>query len=105
MRFADPRGTVPVTHLGRIRGLSAPAEVCSRLVFWRQGHALVVALVLLLAVLLGRGVSPVNIMLTRLQNAPDSLQALLPTGVLPAVATGLLAPAAALTQAITGRTA
>ncbi len=38
--------------------------VCSRLIFRRPGHALVLALVLLLAVLLGKGVSPVNIMLT-----------------------------------------
>ncbi|MFF9489245.1 hypothetical protein [Streptomyces sp. NPDC014676] len=79
--------------------------VCSRLVFRRQGHALVLALVLLLAVLLGEGVSPVNILLTRLQDAPDSADALAPTGVLLAAAAGLLAAAVAMTQAITRRRA
>lgn len=79
--------------------------VCSRLVFRRQGYALVLALVLLLAVLLGRGVSPVNIMLTHLQNASDSTDALVPTGVMLAVAIGFLAVGAAVTQAITLRKA
>ncbi|GHK05685.1 hypothetical protein SY2F82_74820 [Streptomyces sp. Y2F8-2] len=76
---------------------------CSRLVFRRQGYALVLALVLLLAVLLGKSVSPVNIMLTNLQNASDSADVLVSTGVLFAVAAGLLAAAAAITQAITLR--
>ncbi|WP_030546745.1 hypothetical protein [Streptomyces albus] len=79
--------------------------VCSRLVFHRQGYALVLALVLLLSVLLGKGVSPVNIMLTHLQNAPDSAAAVAPTGVLLAVAAGLLATAVAATRAITRRRA
>ncbi|MFF7759530.1 hypothetical protein [Streptomyces griseorubiginosus] len=79
--------------------------VCSRLVFRRQGYALVLALVLLLAVLLGKDVSPVNIMLTHLQNASDSADALAPTGALLAVAAGLLAVAVAMTQAITRRKA
>jgi hypothetical protein len=79
--------------------------VCSRLVFRRQGYALVLALVLLLAVLLGKGVSPVNIMLTRLQDSSDSADALVPTGVLLAVAAGFLAVGVAVTQAITRRKA
>ncbi|MEU1457390.1 hypothetical protein [Streptomyces avermitilis] len=79
--------------------------VCSRLVFRRQGYALVLALVLLLAVLLGKGVSPVNIMLTHLQNASDSTDALVPTGVLLAVAAGFLAVAVAITQTIIRRKA
>ncbi|GHB81854.1 hypothetical protein GCM10010347_60920 [Streptomyces cirratus] len=79
--------------------------VCSRLVFRRQGYALVLALVLLLAVLLGKGVSPVNIMLTHLQSASDSADALAPTGALLAVTAGLLAAAVAMTQAITRRKA
>ncbi|WP_290439811.1 hypothetical protein [Streptomyces sp. JHA26] len=44
-------------------------------------------------------------MLTHLQNAPDSTDALVPTGVLLAVAAGLLATGAAITQAITLRKA
>ncbi|MFF8592985.1 hypothetical protein ACF061_16395 [Streptomyces sp. NPDC015220] len=79
--------------------------VCSRLVFRRQGHALVLALVLLLAVLLGKGVSPVNIMLTHLQNASDSADALAPTGALLAATAGSLAAAVAITEAITRRKA
>ncbi|ANB10555.1 hypothetical protein SAM40697_6602 [Streptomyces ambofaciens] len=79
--------------------------VSSRLVFRRQGYALVLALVLLLAVLLGKGVSPINIMLTRLQNAPDPANALMPTSALLAFAAGLLAVGAAITQAISRRNA
>ncbi|MFJ8652469.1 hypothetical protein ACIRNU_09010 [Streptomyces rochei] len=79
--------------------------VCSRLIFRRPGHALVLALVLLLAVLLGKGVSPVNIMLTRLQSASDSADVLAPTGALLAVTAGVLAAAVAVTQAVTRGTA
>ncbi|MFE0889610.1 hypothetical protein ACFW4Q_11290 [Streptomyces rochei] len=79
--------------------------VCSRLIFRRQGHALVLALVLLLAVLLGKGVSPVNIMLTRLQSASDSADVLAPTGALLAVTAGVLAAAVAVTQVVTRRKA
>ncbi|MFF9798831.1 hypothetical protein ACF1G3_15525 [Streptomyces rochei] len=79
--------------------------VCSRLIFRRPGHALVLALVLLLAVLLGKGVSPVNIMLTRLQSASDSADVLAPTGGLLAVTAGVLAAAVAVTQAVTRRKA
>ncbi|MFJ8546445.1 hypothetical protein ACIRFH_31485 [Streptomyces sp. NPDC093586] len=79
--------------------------VSSRLVFRRQGYALVLALVLLLAVLLGKGVSPVNIMLTHLQNASSSADALVPTSALLAVAAGFLAVGAAVAQAITRRNA
>lgn len=73
---------------------------CSRLVFRRQGYALVLALVLLLAVLLGKGISPVNIMLTHLQNASDSADVLVSTAVLLAVTAGILAVAVAVTQTI-----
>ncbi|MDI3098763.1 MULTISPECIES: hypothetical protein [Streptomyces] len=79
--------------------------VCSRLIFRRPGHALVLALVLLLAVLLGKGVSPVNIMLTRLQSASDSADVLAPTGALLAVTAGVLAAAVAATQEVTRRKA
>ncbi|MGW1026400.1 hypothetical protein ACWD4J_22360 [Streptomyces sp. NPDC002577] len=79
--------------------------ICSRLVFRQQGYALVLALVLLLAVLLGNGVSPVNIMLTHLQNTSDPADALAPTSALLAVAAGFLAAAVATTQAIARRKA
>lgn len=77
--------------------------LCSRLVCRRQGYALVLALVLLLAALLGKNVSPVNAMLNHLQQAPRSADALVSTGVSLAVAVVLLAAAAAVTQAITVR--
>jgi len=77
--------------------------VCSRLVFRRQGYALVLALVLLLAALVGKGFSPVNIMLTRLQNVSDSTAALVSTGAALAAATGFLAAGVAITHAITLR--
>jgi hypothetical protein len=75
--------------------------VCSRLVFRRQGYALVVALVLLLAVMLGKGVSPVNVMLTDLQHTSNSADVLGSTSVLVAAAALLLAVGTAVTHAIT----
>ncbi|MFI8459872.1 hypothetical protein [Kitasatospora sp. NPDC085464] len=77
--------------------------LCSRLVFRRQGYALVAALALLLAALLGRGVSPVNLLLTDLQHAPASTDVLGSTAVLVATAAALLAAATAATHAITVR--
>lgn len=77
--------------------------VCSRLVFRRQGYALVLALVLLLAVMLGKGVSPVNILLSDLQNASGSADLLGSTGVLLALAAGVLAAGVAITQAVSLR--
>ncbi|MET8830532.1 hypothetical protein ABZX40_34070 [Streptomyces sp. NPDC004610] len=79
--------------------------VCSRLVFRRQGYALAVALTLLLAVLLGKGVSPVNLLLGRLQNAPDPASVVAPAGGLLALASGLLVTALAITQAVAQRRA
>ncbi len=77
--------------------------VCSRLVFRHQGYALVVALLLLLAVMLGKGVSPVNIMLTNLQQATSSANVLGSTGVLVAAAAVLLVVGTAVTHAVTVR--
>lgn len=77
--------------------------VCSRPVVRRQGYALVLALVLLLAALLARGVSPVNVLLTDLQNASDSTDLLGSTAVLLVVAVGVLAVGVAITHAVTLR--
>ncbi|MFC8369048.1 MULTISPECIES: hypothetical protein [unclassified Streptomyces] len=77
--------------------------VCSRPVVRRQGHALVLALVLVLAALLAKGVSPVNVLLTDLQNTSDSTGLLGSTAVLLVVATGVLAVGAAITHAVTLR--
>ncbi|MEU1476985.1 hypothetical protein [Streptomyces sp. NPDC005760] len=77
--------------------------VCSRLLFRRQGYALVAALVLLLAAMLGRGVSPVGVLLGDLQNASDSADLLGSAGLLLAVAAGVLAGAVAIAQAVSLR--
>ncbi|MEV7286368.1 hypothetical protein AB0O01_17630 [Streptomyces sp. NPDC093252] len=79
--------------------------VCSRLVFRRQGYALAAALVLLSAALLGRGVSPVNLLLGRLQNTPDPASAVAPAGGLLVLAVALLAGALAVTGAVSRRRA
>lgn len=75
--------------------------VRSRPVVRRQGHALVLALVL--AALLAKGASPVNVLLTDLQNASDSTGLLGSAAVLLVVATGVLAVGAAITHAVTLR--
>jgi hypothetical protein len=75
--------------------------VCSRLVFRRQGYALVAALALLLAAMLGKGVSPVNIMLTDLQQATNSADVLGSAGVLLVAVAVLLAVGTAVTHVIT----
>ncbi|WP_406208166.1 hypothetical protein OH807_36295 [Kitasatospora sp. NBC_01560] len=77
--------------------------VCSRLVFRRQGHALLLALVLLTALLAAKGLPPVNPLLSDLVAATRPADLLVPTGGLLAVAAGLLAAAAALTRAIADR--
>lgn len=77
--------------------------VCSPLVLRRQGHAVVLALVLLAAALLGRPVSPVALLLTEVQHTARSAELLGSTAVLLAVAAGLSAAAAALTWAIVVR--
>ena len=77
--------------------------VCSRLVCRRQGYALVLALVLLLAALVGKGFSPVNIMLTRLQNVRSPTDALPATGIQLVAAVGVLAAGVAVTQTVTAR--
>ncbi|MCN9241537.1 hypothetical protein NGF19_12175 [Streptomyces sp. RY43-2] len=77
--------------------------VCSRLVFRRQGNALALALLLLLAALVGKGISPVNIMFTRLLNTSSSTEVLASTSLQLAVAAVLLTAAMAIAQAIAVR--
>ncbi|MFJ4789648.1 hypothetical protein [Streptomyces sp. NPDC088794] len=77
--------------------------VCSRLIFRRQGYALLLALILLLAALLAKGVSPVNALLADLQNASAATHLLGSTAVLLTISTGVLTVAVATTQAISVR--
>jgi hypothetical protein len=74
--------------------------LCSRLVFRHQGYALVLALALLLATVLAKGLSPVNLLFTTLATSSDSAHLLASTGGLLAVAAGVLAAGTAATQAI-----
>ncbi|GEB51962.1 hypothetical protein SCA03_45130 [Streptomyces cacaoi] len=56
---------------------AAVGVLCSRLVFRRQGYALVTALTLVLALLFIKGLPPMNLLLTELATTPDSF-ALIP---------------------------
>lgn len=73
---------------------------CSRLLFRRQGYALVAALCLILAALLTRHVSPAYAVLSRLQNAPVPGPLLAPTAGLLTVTSGILAASVALTHVL-----
>ncbi|MFD0274161.1 hypothetical protein ACFVHB_09665 [Kitasatospora sp. NPDC127111] len=77
--------------------------LCSRLVFRRQGYALLLAVVLLPALMVAKGVPPVNPLLSRLATTSRAADLLAPAGALLVVAAGVLAAGAALTQAIAGR--
>ncbi|MFB7620580.1 hypothetical protein [Kitasatospora sp. NPDC056181] len=106
-------GTHPLTVADLLLGTEAQLTcaftgiavglVCSRLVFRRQGHALLLALVLLLALLVAKGLSPVNTLLSRLATTPRSADLLVSTGGLLVAAAGLLAAGAALTEAVGSR--
>ncbi|MFD0345971.1 hypothetical protein ACFQ0M_07580 [Kitasatospora aburaviensis] len=82
---------------------TAVGLLCSRLVFRRQGHALLTALGLLLGLTVAKGLPPVNVLLSHLATTPRSADLLASTGGLLALAAGLLAGAAALTHAVHGR--
>jgi hypothetical protein len=76
---------------------------CSRLLFRHQGAALLLSLALLLTALLARHVSPVNALLTSLQNTPGSAGLLGSTAQLLIVSAVVLAAGVALTQGIAVR--
>lgn len=76
---------------------------CSRLLFHRQGVALLLSLTLLVTTLVARHVSPVNILLTNLQNTPSSTGLLGSTAQLLFVSAVVLAAGVALTQGIAVR--
>ncbi|MGK4585741.1 hypothetical protein [Kitasatospora sp. HPMI-4] len=76
---------------------------CSRLVFSRQGHALLVALVLVMAFLFARGVPPVNRLFRLMATSSDSAALLAPATGMLAVAFGLLLASACATQYLSAR--
>nr|WP_202451711.1 hypothetical protein [Streptomyces sp. SID4948] len=77
--------------------------LCSRQVVRRRGHALALALVLLLGVLLVKGLPPVNVLLTTLATSSGSAAALGSTSAMLAVSAAVLAAGAAVTQAVSVR--
>ncbi|GAA3019165.1 hypothetical protein [Streptomyces fulvorobeus] len=72
--------------------------LCSRLVFRRQGYALVAALGLVMVLLFVEGLPPVNRLFTMMATSSDSAELLAPAGGMMALATALLVAAAAVTQ-------
>ncbi|MCG6498460.1 hypothetical protein [Kitasatospora sp. A2-31] len=82
---------------------TAVGLLCSRLVFRRQGHALLTALGLLLGLTVAKGLPPVNVLLSDLATTPRSADLLTSGAGLLALAAGLLAGAAALAHAVHAR--
>lgn len=82
---------------------TAIGVLCSRLVFGRQGYALVAALVLVMVMLFVKGLPPVNRLFNMMATSSDSAKLLAPAGGMLAVAAVLLVASAAATQYLTGR--
>ncbi|GGU82475.1 hypothetical protein GCM10010211_55590 [Streptomyces albospinus] len=74
--------------------------LCSRLVFRRQGYALVAALALVMVTLFVKGMPPVNRLFNLMATTPDSAKLLAPTGGMLAIAAVILAGFTAVTQYI-----
>ncbi|MEU8589533.1 hypothetical protein AB0C59_21415 [Streptomyces sp. NPDC048664] len=77
--------------------------LCSRLVFKRQGHALVVALALEMAALFTKGMPPVNRLFVLMATTPDAAKLLAPAGIMLAISAVVLAVFIAATQLVAGR--
>lgn len=77
--------------------------LCSRLVFKRQGYALVAALALVMGALFAKGMPPVNRLFTLMATTPEAAELLAPTGVMLAISAVILAVFTAVTQFVAGR--
>jgi hypothetical protein len=77
--------------------------LCSRLVFKRQGYALVAALALVMGSLFIKGMPPVNRLFTLMSTTPDAAKLLAPAGIMLAISAMVLAVFTAATQFIAGR--
>ncbi|MFJ8434815.1 hypothetical protein ACIQ9P_26290 [Kitasatospora sp. NPDC094019] len=82
---------------------SAVGLLAARPVVRRQGHGLVLALALLLVLTLGKGLPPVNVLLTRLSGHHRSADLIGSTGLLLALAAALLGAAAVLAHTVAVR--
>jgi hypothetical protein len=77
--------------------------LCSRLVFRRQGYALVAALALVMGALFVKGMPPVNRMFTLMAATSDASKLLGPTGGMLLLSALILAVFTAVTQFVAGR--
>ncbi|UNO40663.1 hypothetical protein [Streptomyces sp. MST-110588] len=77
--------------------------LCSRLVFRRQGYALVAALALVMVLLFTRGLPPVNRLFQVMATASDSAALLGPAGAMLGLAAGVLVVCTAVTQYVASR--
>ncbi|OLZ63267.1 hypothetical protein AV521_39485 [Streptomyces sp. IMTB 2501] len=77
--------------------------LCSRLVFGRQGYAVVCAVALVMAALFAKGMPPVNRLFTLMSTTPDATKLLAPTGGMLAIAAVILVAFTALTQFVAAR--
>lgn len=77
--------------------------LCSRLVFARQGYALVAALLLMMGVLFVRDLPPVNRLFTLMSTTPDATKLLAPTGGMLVLSVLILAVCATVAQLVAVR--
>ncbi|MFC9844443.1 hypothetical protein ACFWFF_19190 [Streptomyces sp. NPDC060223] len=77
--------------------------LCSRLVFRRQGYALVAALALVMGALFVKGMPPVNRLFTLMATSPDAAKLLGPTGGMLAIAVVILVVFVVITQFVATR--
>ncbi|MZF86636.1 hypothetical protein [Streptomyces sp. SID5643] len=77
--------------------------LCSRLVFRRQGYALVAALALVMGALFAKGMPPVNRLFTLMSTTPDAADLLAPTSGLLLTSALLLAVFTTVTQFVAAR--
>ncbi|SDT82008.1 hypothetical protein SAMN05216371_6927 [Streptomyces sp. TLI_053] len=82
---------------------AAVGLLAARPVVRRQGYGLLLALVLLLVLTLGKGLPPVNLLLTRLSGHHRSAELVGSTGLLLALAAALLGAAAVVAHAVAVR--
>ncbi|MFJ3664079.1 hypothetical protein ACIPPM_26890 [Streptomyces sp. NPDC090119] len=77
--------------------------LCSRLVFRRQGYALVAALALVMGALFVKGLSPVNRLFTLMSTTPEASRLLAPAAVMLAISVVILAVFTAVAHVVAGR--
>ncbi|UZI27949.1 hypothetical protein [Streptomyces sp. VB1] len=100
---ASGPGVVVEAQLTRAFAGIAIGVVCSRLVFRRQGYALIAVLGLVMVMLFVKGLPPVNRLFTMMATSSDSAELLAPAGTMVAVAAVFLVASVAATHYLAGR--